>query len=120
MEINWHKSRDNELFVTINKNNFIMNKECDSIMGSFKQCILGYSKKRRVIIIKPVNEDSYEVSNIDGKLYRMSSTVSYLRVSCTDFITSLIKDGDLKLINGKRKFIAKWDNVEKWMTIEIK
>ncbi|MFV0275390.1 MAG: hypothetical protein ACK5HL_04055 [Bacilli bacterium] len=116
MAIVWFKE-DKDLFVTLSKNNIILNKECDKLLEDYGYCILGYDKN--AIYLKPVFYLSVDQNEISEKVYKMTSTISYLRVSCTDFLSIITKVFSLDLDNNQ-KFLAKWSEDDKLLEIIIK
>lgn len=118
MGIVWFKKDNVNLFASLNANCIILNKHCSTIFTDYDYCALGFESKEKFVIVKPIKSGDAKELPLEAKLYRLNFNDSYLRISCTDFIHSLVNNYSLD-ITSKKKVEANWNKEEEMLTVSL-
>lgn len=118
MNIKWYKNRSN-LIAKINKNNIILNSSCSKLINDFAYCIIGYNESEKFIIISPIGYSEIDNNEIEYSLFKINTTRTYSRISCTDFINEISHNYQLDFTN-ERKFEVIWNEKETRFEIDLK
>lgn len=118
MSIIWFKEKFSDLYVTVNKNNLILNKQCENFFSDYAYCHLGYSQEGKKVFVKPIPYDLVDNNLTDGEIYKLNYNRSYVRISCTSFIKTISQEYFIDFTNNK-KFSANWSSDKNMLEIDL-
>lgn len=116
MKYKWYSPTTGAPIVSLAEYGITFNIGAIEIMGKPDYVMLGYDEEENLIGVKPCDEN--EENRI--KFYKKIKN-KYIRLANKDFIRFLksIISEDFKIESKAKRYVAKWDKVEKILYIDL-
>ncbi|PKK97283.1 MAG: hypothetical protein CVV58_02060 [Tenericutes bacterium HGW-Tenericutes-3] len=121
MEITWFNEKPKDCIVTLAAGNLTLNKPATVYFESAYSVMLGFDKKNKLIVVKPLNKaDAIRHDIPDNKKYRITVRSSYSRITNKAFMEEVSDFANLNLEVETHKYKANWDSKDQLLIIDMK
>jgi len=112
----WYSPTIGAPVVSLAEYGITFNNGAIEIMGKPEYVILGYNEEKKLIGVKPCDENEENKIEFYKKIRN-----KYIRLANKDFIRFLKSriSEDIKIENKAKRYVAKWDKVEKILYIDL-
>ncbi|MBO8413923.1 MAG: hypothetical protein IAC78_00365 [Firmicutes bacterium] len=104
MAIKWFSRSEKVACATISKTNIVINKTGSSKCENAYACFIGYDKDNKMIYIKPISKEEYDLkTSSQDEMFKLSVHSSYTRISSAAFINMVSSLCEKTFDNNKYK-----------------
>ncbi len=121
MNFKWVSKNFEKGTLTLYENNLTLNQTATNFVDTAYLVMLGLDYQNKVLAVKPISKDEYQLGTIDEHLlYKISIGQSYSRISNKKFMKEISTLLGLDFSNNKSyKFSIEWQEKDKMLVADL-